>query len=252
MPSPSENLSNAIKEYSSQRYSLCIKFAEYEIARNPDCPLAWCLLGMAFMKTNNMAECIETLKQAKLRNPQLHSCLILLAIAAAIVGRITLAKTLLLNLIDSETHRPTGDPEKITDTESRRVSEACRHSLGCAPNHELRHYSTLEELLSCDLHDNKISAANRARLIDEVSTQQSIKLNPASDQYKIAIASLLINAAQFSTAREILDKIVSSPTNGCVDQIIPSTINPDAKMARVFNEHAMQINTFGPNIFHGA
>ena len=252
MPSPTENLSNAIKEYSSRRYALCIKFAQYEIARNPDCPLALCLLGMAFMKTNNMAECIETFKQAKLRNPHLHSCLISLAIAAAIAGQIALAKTLLLNLSDSETQRPTGDREKMTDTESKLVSEACRHSLASAPDHELRHYSMLEELLSSDLHDNKISTSNQTRLIDEVSTHQAVKLNPASDQYKIAIASLLLNSAQFTTASEILDRIVSSPINGCIDQVIPSTIDPDAKNARVSDQHAMQINTFVPNTLHGA
>lgn len=183
-------------EFASGNYVLAAKFARYVLAKNPNCFVCLDLLGHAALKIGRLEEGIDAFEQAVLLKPLSTESRVELAIAYGVIGHDRLSSDLLMIVALSS---------KCSTPSSLRIAygldligqpnlavEVCRIAGRSTPDSaEIQH----------EMAAYLLKSGQPAKLAETLLCS-AVSLEPANINYRISLASLLINLGR---QREAID-----------------------------------------------
>ncbi len=183
-------------EFESGNYVLAAKFASYVLAKNPDCFVALDLLGHASLKTGRLEEGIDAFEQAALLKPLSTESRIELAIAYGALGRDGLSSDLLMIIALSSECSPSSSLRIAFGLDlvgqTKLAVEVCRIAGRSTPDSAEIQHQMAAYLLKSGQPTN----------LAETLLCSAVSLEPANINYRISLASLLINLGR---QREAID-----------------------------------------------
>ena len=185
-------------EFESGNYVMAAKFANYGLAKNPDCFVCWDLLGHASLKIGRIEEGIDAFEQAALLKPLSTKSRIELAIGYGVKGRSELSGDLLMMLAVSGECSPSSSLRIAFGLDlvgqPKLAVEVCRIAGRLAPHAAEIHHQMAAYLLKSGQPVN----------LAETLLHSAVELEPANIQYRISLVSLLSRLGRRTEAIECL------------------------------------------------